>query len=338
MTTPKHIILSRTDSIGDVILTLPMAGVIKKHFPECKVSFLGSSYTRDIISCSEFIDDFLDWNKISSLPLSEQIKFLTEKEIDTFIHVFPKKAIAKLAKKSKIKNRIGTTNRLFHWQTCNKLIRLSRKNSTLHEAQLNIKLLQKIGINEDFSLKDLPKYYGFSAKDESPKEVLKLLSKKKFNLILQTKSKGSAREWGLDNFAELIKNLPEEKYNIFLSGTAAEGELFRAKLCTGQKNVFDISGKLSLSQLIGFFSKCNGIVSASTGPLHIAAALKIIAIGIYPPIRPMHPGRWAPIGEKATFLVKEKTCNSCRKSYDCECMTSITPDLVIKTIENQAQN
>ena len=36
-----RIILSRTDSIGDVVLTLPMAAALKQSFPGCTVVFLG---------------------------------------------------------------------------------------------------------------------------------------------------------------------------------------------------------------------------------------------------------------------------------------------------------
>jgi ADP-heptose:LPS heptosyltransferase len=60
----------------------------------------------------------------------------------------------------------------------------------------------------------------------------------------------------------------------------------------------------------------------------LAAAAGIAAIGIYPPIRPMHPGRWAPIGPRASYMVAEKKCNQCRNMRHCECIPSITPEQV----------
>ncbi|RYG01290.1 MAG: glycosyl transferase family 9, partial [Chitinophagaceae bacterium] len=42
---PENIIISRTDSIGDVVLTLPMAKIIKQQFPDCRIAFLGKEYT-----------------------------------------------------------------------------------------------------------------------------------------------------------------------------------------------------------------------------------------------------------------------------------------------------
>ena len=35
----KNIIISRTDNIGDVVLTLPLAGILKENFPKAKVYF-----------------------------------------------------------------------------------------------------------------------------------------------------------------------------------------------------------------------------------------------------------------------------------------------------------
>ena len=36
----KKIIISRTDAIGDVILTLPICGILKMYYPDCKIVFL----------------------------------------------------------------------------------------------------------------------------------------------------------------------------------------------------------------------------------------------------------------------------------------------------------
>jgi len=85
---------------------------------------------------------------------------------------------------------------------------------------------------------------------------------------------------------------------------------------------------MSLPEFITFIGKADGLVAASTGPLHLAAALGRIAIGIYPPIRPMHPGRWAPIGQNASFLVVEKDCSDCRKNMNCLCMKAIEASAV----------
>ena len=320
----KKIIISRSDAIGDVLLTLPVCGIIKKYYPEVKIVFLGRTYTESIIACCEHVDEFLNADTLLKLSNNEAIKVLQQINADTIVHVFPNKQIAALAKKAKIKNRIGTTNRLFHWVTVNKLVKLSRKNSDLHEAQLNIKLLSAIGIDEAPALNKLNEYIGFTKVPTLNNEYTTLIDKSKTNVILHPKSNASAREWSLDNFKALIHLLPEEEFKIFISGTEKEKLALEEWIKQLPKNVVDITGMFSLPQFISFINQADYLVAASTGPLHIASSLGIGAIGIYPPIRPMHPGRWQPIGKKAHALVINKSCSDCRKNpHSCICINQI---------------
>jgi heptosyltransferase III len=324
MIMPKHIIISRTDSIGDVILTLPMAGVLKSYFPDVKITFLAQKYTEPIIRCSADVDDVICWDEIKN---KNDVKTLFKSlSADVIIHVFPNKEIAALAKKAKIKYRIATARRWYNLMYCNKLLNYTRKNSDLHEAQLNLKMLQPLGFEELPSLAELANYYHVKSKEIlSYPEAFKLIDPNKFNLILHPCSKGSAREWGFDNFNRLIERLPEEKFAIFISGTAEDKKKFSGKINTHKNNVHDISGQLSLNEFICFIDSCDGLLAASTGPLHIAAMLGKHALGIYAPMRPIHPGRWAPIGIKAKVFVVEKKCNDCRKSNNCACILSVKP-------------
>lgn len=326
------ILISRTDSIGDVVLTLPMAGIIKQFLPQSKIIFLGRNYTKDVIALAEHVDEFVSYDDVLKLSASEQIDAFKNLNASHIIHVFPVKEIAHLAKKAGIKNRIGTTNRLWHWFTCNIKISLSRKNSDLHEAQLNTKLLAPLGITKEFSLEELASAYGFTKVPVLEKIHLDIIDKTKSSIILHPKSKGSAREWGLDNFSSLITQLDKTKHQIFISGTAQEGELVK-DLIAKHPEAIDLTGKLSLQQFIAFINQCDVLIAASTGPLHIAAALGKKAIGLFAPMRPIHPGRWKPIGKQANYLVLNKDCSDCRKTMNCHCIREIKTMEVIKLIE-----
>ena len=252
---------------------------------------------------------------------------------DTLIHVFPNKRIAQLAKKAKIKNRIGTTNRLYHWGNVNKLVKLSRKNSTLHEAQLNCKLLSPLGINIIPTLQELSNYIGFTKIPSLNSASIALIDSTKNNVILHPKSNASAREWSLGNYKALIDLLPSEKYKIFISGTDKEKNILSDWIKTLPSHVVDITAKFSLEEFIAFISKANFLVAASTGPLHIAAAAGVGAIGIYPPIKPMHPGRWQPIGKNANYVCVDENCNDCKnKPQQCLCMDKISAVEVAKLL------
>jgi len=324
-------ILSRIDSIGDVVLTLPMAGVLKKNFPGCKIIFLGRTYTRDVILLSEHVDGFLNDDDIEKKSFSEQTDFFKKQNADYFFHVFPHAGIARAASRAKIKHRVGTRNRWYHWLFCNRLLKLSRKNSELHEAQLNLKLLEPLNIKTDFSIREISDFYGFTKIPEINFPQLTLLDNNKINVILHPKSKGSAKEWGLNNFEKLIHILPEEKFEIFISGTREDGELLGDFLALN-KNITNLCGQLSLQEFIVFIARADALVAASTGPLHIAAALGKNAIGLFSPRRPIHPGRWQPIGKNAHHLVYDENCLRCKEKKDCDCITKIEPERVLNIL------
>lgn len=319
------IIISRTDNIGDVVLTLPLAGIIKKHYPDSTLIFLGKKYIRPLIEACSNVDKFLDWDELQALPQEDQISRIKSLNAQVIVHVFPHPEIASLAYKSGIPYRIGTSHRSYNWLYCNKLVNFSRKKSDLHEAQLNVKLLKPLGITAIPTLEELKTAYGFS---KLPVWSGEIIDKSKFNLILHPKSRGSAREWAWENWNKLAEILPREKFKLFVTGTETEGSEIRKNLLANHPYITDLTGKLDFSQLIAFISAADGLVAASTGPLHIAAALGKRAIGIFPPIRPMHPGRWAPLGTNATYLVLDKSCSDCRKKTFCKCISDITPEQV----------
>ncbi|TZF86018.1 glycosyltransferase family 9 protein (plasmid) [Pedobacter sp. BS3] len=301
-TPPKHILISRTDAIGDVVLTLPMCGYIKEKLPDVEISFLGRSYTEAVINACSAIDHFINYDELLRDSYTQRISFLRKSQIDTFIHVYPDKNLGLLAAISGIPNRIGTNNRISHWFSCNNFITLSRKNSDLHEAQLNLMLLQGIGIHELPGIQEIPQYYNLTKIPVLEDRYRELLSPDKFNLILHPKSRGSAREWRLDKYSELISNIDKNRFRIFVSGTYKEKPLLTAWLKQHSNDVTDIVGALSLNQFIAFIKHADGLLAASTGPLHIAAALGIYSLGLYSNSRPIHAGRWHPIGTKSQWV------------------------------------
>ncbi|MEO8821840.1 MAG: glycosyltransferase family 9 protein [Ginsengibacter sp.] len=331
---PSHILISRTDSIGDVVLTLPVAKFLKDRFPKVKISFLGTNYTRPVIDACIFVDEFVNMNDFLNQTIYSESSLP-----DCIIHVFPVVAIAKRAKKLKIPLRIGTANRVYHWTTCNELIKLSRKNSDLHEAQLNLKLLAPFGIELDVSCEEIEDSFGLEKILLLQKEFTDLLNPKKYNLILHPKSQGNGREWPLENFISLIKSLDKERYSFFISGTEKERTALQPLFDQVSDFVTDITGKMNLSQFIAFINHCDGMIASGTGPLHIASALGKDAFGIYPPIRPVHPARWKPIGKRARVFVLGRECNDCKNNPSaCLCMKNVKPVWVKTELDEIALN
>ncbi len=322
---PENIIISRTDSIGDVVLTLPMAKALKEAFPGIRIGFMGKAYTKAVIESCEYVDEFIDVHRF----MHEEITVcgLSPKAI---IHVFPVPAIAKRAKQLHIPLRVGTTNRLYHWFTCNKLIKLSRRKSNLHEAQLNLKLLKALGIKSDYSLTDIAGMYGLHKTEPLKEPFSSWIDKSRYNLILHPKSQGNGREWGLDNFIELIRLLPPGQFKLFVSGTDKERTLLQPLFDAVGNSVTDVCGKMTLDQFISFINACDGLVASGTGPLHLAAALGKYAFGLFPPDKPIHPERWAPVGKKAQFFV---SCVGDELKKEDATFIPISPTIVKEGIE-----
>ena len=321
---PHNIILSRTDNIGDVVLTLPVAAVLKKHFPDIKIGFLGKAYTKPVIDACRYIDAFIDVDDFNRSPVT-----ILGRPPEAILHLFPHPALARRAQRLRIPLRIGTSNRLYHWLTCNELVFFSRRKSSLHEAQLNLKLLEPLGITDHLSPDELGHLFGMEKLQPLPAGIASYIQPGKYNLILHPKSKGSAREWGLDNFIRLIRLLDQDRYHILISGTAKERSLLQPLFDSVGDRVTDITGLMGLDQFISFIAHADGLVANSTGPLHIAGALGKDAFGIFPPIRPIHPGRWAPLGPRARVFVLDKVCNDCKApGTPCSCILGIQPESV----------
>jgi len=322
----KRIILSKTNQIGDVLFALPIASALKAKDPSCTIIFLGRKYTRDLIAHYNDVDEFADWEEhISTLPEKEAIQAFKDLKADIILHIFPRKEIVRLAKLATIPYRIATYGRLYNWLYCNRLVRIHRKKSPLHETQLDMQMMTPFGIKKNFSLDEIIALQHF-VPFENHFPAVDLLKPGKFNLILHPLTRGRHIEWPLEKFAALIRALPRDKFRIFVTGVEKEGVEIRPIMIDpflnseDKPDLIDLTGKLSLDELMQFISKADGLICASTGPVHLAAAFGIYTLGLYAPIKPFHAGRWGPVGKKAQFLSLDKNCEACRYENTCACI------------------
>jgi ADP-heptose:LPS heptosyltransferase len=306
---PNSIAISRTDSIGDVIVTLPLCGFIKKYSPHTRITFIGRSYTQAIVEACPFVDEFLNFDKRAETSL----------KVEACVFAFPDAEVMQWVKAQGVKKRIATGSRIASWKFANDRVFFSRKNSDLHESQLNFNLLYPFGVNDIPSLEEIREWHVLKPQVESPIQP----EPNKRSVVFHMLSKGSALNWSLHQYQELTALLPATDFNIYITGTEEEGVRIRQGF-QFDEHIIDVSGKLSLPQLIAFISSCETLVAASTGPLHIASAVGIRAIGLYPSKRPMHPGRWMPLGVNASYLED-------RNSEQKESL-EIAPEAVLKKI------
>lgn len=319
---PNRIIISRTDSIGDVVLTLPLCIWLKKEFPKAKLVFLCRAYTQNVVSCFKVIDEILVLEELISLNTAARNERL---KADVIIHVFPNKRVARWARTAKIPLRIGTSHRWFHWLTCNYKVSFTRKNSPLHEAQLNFFLLKPFGFS---SIPDFSSINSVAAYLTKPSQTT---TTDKPYIILHPLSQGSALDYPLQHYVHLAEALVKLGYSVYVSGTSNEGKRIGTAF-DHLAGVINVCGKFTLNEFIVFIQGAKALIACSTGPLHIAGIYNIKAIGLFTSRKPMHPGRWKPLGDLAVSLEYDQNCQTCAKGQPCACIEQIKVEDIIKAI------
>lgn len=333
----KNILVVRTDKIGDVVLTIPLAGILKKQFPEAKVTFLVQNYTKPLVECCSDIDQVICLQKKEDKTLiSENIKMLKKQDFDICITVSPKFKLAFILKAAGIKTRIGTGYRWYSF-LFNKKVYEHRKTAEKHELEYNVNLLSQIGIKQNIS----PKTVEFNIHPESKTDsnVKQKLEKQKIDpaktsVILHPGSGGSAVDWPQEHFLQLTELMARElDINIFVTGSESEKELCQ-KLVVSQ-NVYNLAGQFNLAELVSLVNFSEMMIANSTGPIHIGAALGKFTIGFYPKIRVCSAERWGPYTNKKVLFEPEICGSDCTRKQ-CEqidCMKSINPEQVFEKIK-----
>lgn len=333
----KNLLIVRTDRIGDVILSLPIAQIVKNHFPDCKITFLVRTYTEELVQNHPFIDDHLTIiEKDGEIDLNANIRMLKQKSFDASIIVYPTFKTSLMIFLSRIPLRIGTG---YRWYSAlfNSRVFEHRKDGRKHELEYNVGMLRNIGIDETISVDNVK--FDLIPAEASLEFINELfvdskISAEKPIVIIHPGSGGSSIDLPLFKFEELIKLLLEKsEIQILITGLEKEKPVCQ-KLVVDNRTI-NFAGKLSLSQLIALTSKAKLFLANSTGPIHIAAALGIPAIGFYPKILACSANRWGPYSKKSVVFSPNINCSECKveQCNSLQCMSSINMTDVVVSAE-----
>ncbi|WP_229211502.1 MULTISPECIES: glycosyltransferase family 9 protein [unclassified Duganella] len=328
---PRRILIARTDNIGDVVLTLPLAGYLKQLYPQVEVVFLCRRYAAAVVAQCRHVDQVLTLEELGD----DWAHGLAQSGCDTMIFTFPQRTLAAAARRSGIQRRIGSSHRIHHWYHCNRLATFSRANSPLHEAQLNFKLLLPLGVDVEPPLEQLKTMYGLDTPRHPAADAV--LAAPGFKLILHPKSNGNGREWPLQHYTALARLLGKaDGVRVLVTGSAAEGELLaqQAPELLALPNVENLCGRLDLDGFTALIGGCDGLIASGTGPLHLASALGRPALGLFPPLKPIDIVRWGALGPRARSLCTPVACGHCEDAARCTCMLAITPEQVLEVVES----
>ncbi len=338
---PENILIVRTDRIGDVVLSLPLAKIIKKKFPEAKITFLLKNYTKDLARNHPYIDNLLILEEEGgTVKFKENIKNIQKLKFDTCVVVYPTFKISLILFLAGIKHRIGTGYRWYSFLFNEKFYE-HRKYGEKHELEYNINLLKLLGIDDIEPENDIS--FDIRIDEKSEQKVNDLLQKNGFNpniptVIIHPGSGGSAIDLPIHKFRDLTGNLARElNLNLLITGSEKEKEI--CKEVKGNSKSIDLSGKFNLSELIALINKADILIANSTGPIHIAGALGKYVIGFYPPIPALSPKRWGPYTSKKVIFTPKLDCENCtrKKCEELNCMNTIEISEVVDAVKQILQ-
>lgn len=317
MSAPLRILISRTDNLGDLLLSLPAIQLVRKNNSNAKVALLAKKPFLDLLH------SFLVENEIAPLDLEESEWRIEKWDAVLSLYSRPQEAAYFLLKK--IPNRFGN---LTHWWSpllFNKGFRQKRSKAQKSEADYSIELakalIQELGENEEQGSSIV--YLPIDTKEEQQAiEKLKDLGIDPSSsfVVLHPGMAGSALNLSPDQYEEIIQKVSKVGTVLISIGPNSCDQEIGKKLSLAIPGLMKIEG-LSLKALKEVFRKSRAVIAPSTGPLHLAHAVGVPTIGIYSPIRSHHPTRWAPKGGriKPIILMPSVQCPAQRACLGSKC-------------------
>ncbi|MBN2366328.1 MAG: lipopolysaccharide heptosyltransferase II, partial [Calditrichaeota bacterium] len=108
----NHILLVRTDRIGDVILTTPSISLLRENYPSARISFLTRNYTKPLLEHHRDLDNIIVYDPEQRHKgirgLFKLAQDLKNQDIDLAILFHPLPALALALFMASIPHRAGT--------------------------------------------------------------------------------------------------------------------------------------------------------------------------------------------------------------------------------------
>lgn len=332
----RRILIVRTDRIGDVILTLPMAHVLKSQDREAHIAMLISRYTAEIVEDNPDADEIIFYDDgARPIPLFRLVRMLRRSKFDVSFHTHPRFRLALVTALAGIPVRVGTSYRWYSF-LFNRKVREHRKDARYHELEYNLHLLEAVGS----SAGSKPVVPTLRVRPEAAATIEELFRRwgvrdDEAVVVIHPGSGGSARNWNPDNFGRLAAGLARLPHlRVIVTGGAGDAAAVdRVRSLAGEK-IIAVMDLLTLREYAALAARATVFIANSTGPIHIAAAVGTRVVGLYSQVTSMSARRWGPYTEKRTIITpagKPADCRICLRagSTSCECMDTITVDEVM---------
>ena len=302
----KRILIIRQDRIGDAVLATAIPREIKKRWPDSHVGMLLRGATRHLFTNNPHVDTVITDNFTPETRQDSFWPMVRELRSHRFTHalmLLPEARINYMAFCAGIPFRVGHGIILFHALTLARPVMTRKFQKGRHEADYSMDLARSIGVKTD----DIaPEIHLTEAEENQAAIWAAKWGAGKRVIGLNATSGLSSPNWEAADYAKLAHILQED------------GSV--------QVVVTDYIIPEPLQNLPGVLYPCIGtdlregmvplraldlLVSASTGPMHMAAALKVPTHSLFCPLPACEPALWGPLGNTATFsLPEEEYCRT----------------------------
>ena len=314
-----RILIIKLGALGDVINTLPLVNIIKKHL-NAEIHWLVAPLSYPLVDSHASVDRTILFDKKNfKTSLPEAIKKIRQTKYDIVLDLQRLLKSGLFCMAAKAEQRIG-----FDKKRCKEMSwlfpfeRIPPSDPNAHMLTQYLEFAKYLGIKSNESTWDIP--------------WVKQLDNNTLNIehdyiVLNIGATKPANRWSAENFARLAEIITEKTdFLPLLTGGKEDQAYSKVIKAKAACKIKDTCGKTSIKELAIIISNAKCVVSCDTGPMHLAVALKKNLIALFGPSNPARTGPF-----KGTIIQQQLHCSPCnRKKCDNPvCMERIKPEHVM---------
>jgi len=322
-------------------MTTPALGRLRDCFPKARITLLATPLVARLCSPHPWVDEVLVYQRQGHhRGLSGRLRLTAElrrRRFDMAV-LFPNSFDAALPPwLARIPRRIGFRN-----DGRGLLLNLGvpplPKSGVTHQSRNYLTLLDQVGLTGRIR----PQTLAVTAAEEAwCSETLQRAEIGPQDLFLGINpgaTYGSAKRWYPERFAAVGDMLAQRwGVKVVITGGPDEAAIAEEIARTMTRPTLNLAGKTDVRQLLAIIKRCNFFITNDSGPMHLAAALKVPLVAIFGPTD--HTTTY-PLADHALVVRQNVDCSPCLKRVcpiDHRCMTRVTPEQVVLAAEKLRQ-
>ncbi len=320
---PRRILVCRIDNLGDVVMVFPALRWLKSKYSDLRIEMVVRDYARALTQACPWVDRVWSPEEVARAVAAKDSAI--EPPPDAVFHLQSTRPLLRDCARWGIPLRVGNLMRSAHWLRCNRWVSFSKRRMREHESSLSWRYFAAV-----FERAPSPQQWAALLQEGGWLSLLlppPSLTPQPLRVLVHPGSNGNGRQWPLPHFAALVELLNTAGHTVSVTGAPSERPALAPWLAQLPTGVEDLVGRHSLAEFMQLIAQADCLVASGTGPLHLAGASGIHAVGIFPPLLPIGALRWRPIGPRVTTL-QAHTPVWCRKActnLTCTCMAAVTP-------------